>query len=248
MRLNFAERSAAGTDSIDILINEKSEEELEFAIAQRKAELAEEAAFSERNILRFLTEAALSAGNAEKAADSLLERFKNLKGILNAGYDKLLETDNVNENAAVLLEFMQQLAMIYGDTVEEINEVTGTAVLARIFQPYFMGEDTEKFLIGCFDGDLKLISVCEIGTGTSFCSFANLRDIISEALSKGCEMAALSHNHPGGSPKPSDEDISITRQINEILSSMGIRLMDHIVIGADISYSMRDGGELGIFD
>ena len=93
-----------------------------------------------------------------------------------------------------------------------------------------------------------MISVTEISRGSSACSSIEMRKILSEAINSGCVMAALAHNHPQANPKPSEEDISVTRKIGEMLSAVDVKLMDHIIVGGSMTYSMRDGGELGIFD
>lgn len=103
-------------------------------------------------------------------------------------------------------------------------------------------------MLACFDSSLRPVSVTEISRGSAAYTSLELRKIMSTAIDSGCAMAALAHNHPLSAPKPSDEDIAVTRRINELLKAVDIRLMDHIIVGGSKCYSMRDGGDLGIFD
>lgn len=50
---------------------------------------------------------------------------------------------------------------------------------------------------------------------------------------------AVVHNHPSGVPKPSEGDFTLTRQIAWAGEILGIRLMDHVIIGEDVFYSMK---------
>jgi DNA repair protein RadC len=50
----------------------------------------------------------------------------------------------------------------------------------------------------------------------------------------------VGHNHPSGDPKPSGEDISVTRRLAQAGAILGIRLCDHIVLGADTFASLRE--------
>ncbi|HET8916911.1 MAG TPA: JAB domain-containing protein, partial [Candidatus Binatia bacterium] len=52
------------------------------------------------------------------------------------------------------------------------------------------------------------------------------------------------HNHPSGDPAPSQEDIEITRRLKEVGEVMGIRVLDHVVIGLERYYSFSDRGML----
>ena len=52
----------------------------------------------------------------------------------------------------------------------------------------------------------------------------------------------LLHNHPSGDPSPSKADIDITKDINKALDSIGIELVDHIVIGDNCYYSFKEQG------
>ena len=52
------------------------------------------------------------------------------------------------------------------------------------------------------------------------------------------------HNHPSGDPAPSQEDIEITRRLKEVGDMMGIRVLDHVVIGHDDYFSFSDRGLL----
>ena len=204
--------------------------------------------FAPHEILEFLLFYTVPRRDTKQTAHELIRRFGSIAGVLNAEISDLCSVDGVSENAAVLFKLIPQIITAYYSDINKKVSYTDTDMLAELFKPYFVGAASEKFFIACFDSELRVISVSEVSRGTSAYTSIEMRKIMAEVIKSGCAMAAVAHNHPGGSPRPSDEDIAVTRRINEILNAVEVRLMDHIIIGAERTYSMRDGGDLGIFD
>lgn len=204
--------------------------------------------FAPHEILELLLFYTIPQKDTKQIAHELIRRFGSVAGVFNADISALTEVKGITENTAVLFRLIPKLVGVYYEEQSKGVSVTTTTQLSELFKPYFVGSGTEKFMLACFDSKLRPISVSEISRGSSAYTSVELRKIMSAAIDSNCSMAALAHNHPGGEPKPSDEDIAVTRRINELLRAVDIRLMDHIVVGGSKCYSMRDGGDLGIFD
>ena len=58
-----------------------------------------------------------------------------------------------------------------------------------------------------------------------------MADLFREAVRDGCTALLLAHNHPSGDPTPSGEDVALTRRAAEAGKLLGIKVLDHIVIG-----------------
>ncbi|MBQ7989686.1 MAG: hypothetical protein IJ251_01405 [Oscillospiraceae bacterium] len=204
--------------------------------------------FAPHEMIELLLFYAIPMRDTKKTAHELLDRFGSLSGVLSAEVSELTKIPYVTESAAVLLKLIPPLITAYYADESKGTSYSDTTSLAAMFRPYFVGANTNKFLLACFDHKLHLISIAEISRGTSAYTSIEMRKILSEVLNSGCAMAALAHNHPGGSASPSKEDVAVTRRINELLSAVDVKLMDHIIVGGSRTYSMRDGGDLGIFD
>jgi DNA repair protein RadC len=85
-------------------------------------------------------------------------------------------------------------------------------------------------------------SIVHIGSGNE--SVADTADIVRVALNSCSRNLIIAHNHPSGEPSPSTEDQAITKRLKEAASLLGIKLMDHIIIGDDAYYSFADEGLL----
>lgn len=204
--------------------------------------------FAPHEILELLLFYVIPQKDTKQIAHGLIERFGSVAGVFNADIGELTEVNGITESGAVLFKLIPKLIGVYYSEEQKGISVTSTTQLSELFKPYFVGSGTEKFMLACFDAKLRPICVTEISSGTSAYTSVELRKIMSAAIDSGCAMAALAHNHPLGNPKPSDEDIAVTRRINELLKAVDIRLMDHIIVGGSKCYSMRDGGDIGIFD
>lgn len=80
-----------------------------------------------------------------------------------------------------------------------------------------------------------------VSLGTATSALVHPRECYRPLILDGAVAAIVAHNHPSGDPSPSAEDIRITRQLVEAGEVMGIRLLDHVVIG-DTALSLRESG------
>ena len=93
-----------------------------------------------------------------------------------------------------------------------------------------------------FDSKNHLIGERLISKGTVNSSIAEPRDIYSEALRMGAVSIILIHNHPSGDITPSSADLTVTKRIRESGDLLGIRLLDHIIVGNGNYISMQEEG------
>lgn len=71
-----------------------------------------------------------------------------------------------------------------------------------------------------------------------------LRTVVMKALTLDAYQVVMAHNHPSGDPEPSSEDLTATRRIATVLSALGIRLVDHLVLTPEQAVSLRARGYL----
>ena len=102
----------------------------------------------------------------------------------------------------------------------------------------------EKMVMFTLDNRHNVVGCFEVSRGTIDEATVYPRDIALRALLTNAKAVILAHNHPGGHAKPSNQDISITRRIEEVLGMLDIRLLDHVIVAHDLTYSMADDGLL----
>ena len=104
--------------------------------------------------------------------------------------------------------------------------------------------DREELLVISLNvkNEINGINISSIGTIDS--SIAEPKEILKFCLLTNASNFIICHNHPSGHPEPSKQDISFTERINESSKIIGIKLIDHIIIGDETFYSFKEKGNL----
>ena len=204
--------------------------------------------FSEPRALELLLFYSRMQGDVNPTAHALLDAFGSLAGVLDADPQELMSVPGVGENTAVLLKLIPALAAKYlasRTSAETILRNSGD--LRDLFAPYFFGARNELSCLACFDSKLKLLGVRKISEGGPNETNIGPRQIATAALSYNASAVVLAHNHPSGLASPSDDDISTTRYLFQVLRGLGIVLYDHVILADDDMVSMRDSGYFMVF-
>jgi DNA repair protein RadC len=112
-------------------------------------------------------------------------------------------------------------------------------VIGAYYMEEMRHESQEIALVLCLSSKGKLISRKVISRGNVNATILGPREIFIEALTHRAASIILLHNHPSGDPTPSEEDITVTKQIAQAGEMIGIPLTDHLVIGDRTFVSMR---------
>jgi DNA repair protein RadC len=129
------------------------------------------------------------------------------------------------------------------DLDKKITSSTQAADICR--QLYDMHElSYEKMIILTLDTQLQVVGCFEVARGTIDESVIYPREIATRALLTNAKAVILAHNHPSGKPKPSAADINMTKKVKDVLTMLGMNLLDHIIVAHEKTYSMADHGQL----
>lgn len=113
---------------------------------------------------------------------------------------------------------------------------------------YFMEDmrhtEQEELMMMCFNTKQVLIREALLSRGTVNASVISPREVFIEALKCRAVNIILLHNHPSGNPSPSRDDINFTENMKKAGEIIGIRLIDHIIIGDNSYISLKERGLL----
>lgn len=107
-----------------------------------------------------------------------------------------------------------------------------------------MGLDREEFRILLLDTKHYVRNVHTVGIGSLNVTIVHPREVYKAAVLANASAIIAIHNHPSGDPTPSPEDYVLTERLKEAGEILGIRLLDHVVIGYNRFYSFADHGDL----
>jgi len=86
------------------------------------------------------------------------------------------------------------------------------------------------------------LTVSEVSIGTLDSSLVHPREVFSEAIKSKAASVIFIHNHPSGDPKPSEDDLVITKKLIKAGEILGIAVTDHIIITRNNYFSLKDQG------
>ena len=104
--------------------------------------------------------------------------------------------------------------------------------------------DKEHFLLLAMNNKNRVNGFKVISTGSLTASLVHPREVWRAALHLCAAAVVFVHNHPSGDPAPSQEDIELTRRLKETADVLGIRVLDHVVLGNERFFSFSDRGML----
>jgi len=128
------------------------------------------------------------------------------------------------------------------DTFGEKPRLNTVSIMAEYLKSFFIGLHVEHFYMVCLDKNGRHIDTVLLQKGGSDSAPFYLGQMLSVAVSKGASAVVLSHNHPGGTLRPSEEDTKCTLEAMKALASTDIILLDHIIIAGNQPVSMRECG------
>lgn len=158
-----------------------------------------------------------------------IEQLKKIKGI---GRVKAIQISCISELAKRLAK---------ASACENLS-FTCPSSIAKYYMEDLRHERQEILKLLMLNSKSALIGESNISKGTVNASLITPRELFIEALQKNAVSIILLHNHPSGDPSPSQEDILVTERIRQAGELIGIRLLDHIIIGNNcyISFSEQE--------
>ena len=100
----------------------------------------------------------------------------------------------------------------------------------------------EIFKALLLDTKNQIIKIVDVSMGSLNSSIVHPREVFSEAVKYGSNSIIFVHNHPSGDPTPSAEDLQTTQRLEKAGSILGIKVLDHIVVGDGKFVSFKEKG------
>jgi DNA repair protein RadC len=174
--------------------------------------------------------------SAEELARSLLNRFKTLRGINSATMSELCEVEGVGQAKAAQIKAALELGKrLYREEAEKKRRLsTAQDVIGYVsdyYAPYLRDSNKEFFNVILLNARNKPIGNVELSKGSLTSSVVFPKEIIREATMKAAASIILVHNHPSGEADASEDDIETTNRIVKVCELVGIKVLDHIIVG-----------------
>ena len=174
-------------------------------------------------------------------AERLMEGFGGLNQIAEASIAELKKISGVGTATAERIQAAFELSRRLIDLVSESRSRIGSPIdVYMLVCVEYQGQKQEILKALLLNTQNRILKIETIFFGTLNFSVIDPREIYRAALRHNAASIILTHNHPGGSPEPSFEDIQATEQIVEAGKIIGIPLLDHVIIGNGDYISLRE--------
>jgi DNA repair protein RadC len=117
---------------------------------------------------------------------------------------------------------------------------------AVLFRQHLGAVDREHFLVAMLDQKNKVIGINTVSMGSLTASVVHPREVMKPAILSNAAALLCCHNHPSGSPLPSQEDRALTKRLVDAGKLLGIAVLDHVILGdgSESYFSFADEGLL----
>ena len=191
------------------------------------------------------------AGSGRSALDlgrELMLRFKTLRSLADASCSEIQRVKGIGPAKATCilaaLSLARRIREKEGRPIESLTRFTSASQVFEHLNHEFRDRHKEQFMALLLDGKNRIITRAQISEGSLNQSIVHPREVFNAAVRQSAAAMILLHNHPTGDPTPSPEDLEVTRRLSEAGQLMGIRVLDHIIIGEDRFYSFAENGQL----
>jgi DNA repair protein RadC len=211
-----------------------------------KCEKSGAAALSDAELLAVILKTGTKNKTSRELATEILSLhpvYTGLLGLHHLSMKELTAVSGIGTVKAIQLQCVAELSKrLAKQTIKERESLDGPWDVAHFFMEEMRYLETEHLYAAYLDASGHLLHYQVVFIGTIQTSLANPREILRIALRYDAAHFIILHNHPSGDPKPSTEDIQITKRLQEAAELIGIPLTDHIIIGDNQYFSLRERG------
>jgi DNA repair protein RadC len=201
--------------------------------------------FEDHQVLEFLLFYCIPMKDTNELAHKMLSEFGSLAGIFEADPKDICRRCGVSENTAILLSLIPPLTRRYFKGKWGDKPVLSSSSKAGEYAvSLFVGRTYEVFYVICLDSQNRVNYAVPVHEGTINETPVYPRIIVEAVLRHQASSVILAHNHPGGSMRPSDADLQITKRITAALEAISVHVVDHIIVAGDRYFSFAEKGLL----
>ena len=195
----------------------------------------------DHRLLELLLFYSIPREDTNELAHNLLNRFGSLAGVVKASPKELKKVSGVGDNTAVMLSSLGELCVrvLKEGNIKKTPYLNSSEII-ELIKSHYINEPLERFLLLCFDSMMHLKFVEFISEGDTTKVEFDVKNLLGYVIDCDASLIVLAHNHPNGNPTPSGADIDTTFNISVTLRKIGVELIDHVIIGENSHYSMRN--------
>lgn len=198
---------------------------------------------SNAELLAILLRVGVAGENAVQLGGRLLHDLGDLPGLHRASFDEVCAQYGIGPAKAAqikaAIELGNRLSVLAPEERPEIHSPSDAAALVQ----YEMGAlEQEELRVFLLDTRNRVLQIPTIYRGSLNSSQVRVGELFKSAIRRNAASIIIVHNHPSGDPKPSPDDVALTRNVVQAGELLDIEVLDHIVIGGGQFISLKERG------
>ncbi len=179
-------------------------------------------------------------------AQELLDRFKGFAGLIHASAAELKTCKGMGGDAkrSQLVAVLEMARRALTQQLTETTVMNSPNAVKQYLQLELAQLKHEVFAVLFLDAHNRLLSYQPMFRGSLSQTMVYPREVAKTALALEADGVVLAHNHPGGTVKPSQADMKLTRTLQEALALIDVTVRDHIIVAQGKYLSMAEEGLL----
>ncbi|MCX7944215.1 MAG: DNA repair protein RadC [Deltaproteobacteria bacterium] len=179
-------------------------------------------------------------GNVIELSGKLLKRFGGLNGLDRASIAEICSIKGIGRTKAIEIKAAIQIGKRLSSSKLLGKPLNQSSKVFEYLKGKFINETKEIFIAIILNNQLKPVKELTLTIGNnSYCPIDQIY-IIKETIREGFTNLIIAHNHPSNEPEPSLDDIEFTQKLDKSCKLIGIKLLDHIIIGGNSYYSFAE--------
>lgn len=179
-------------------------------------------------------------------AARVLARAGGLDGLRRFGRNDFVALPGIGPTKAARLRAALELGLRAASTPLSPREpIRSSRDVERALRPRVDGAHREHFFAIALDVRNRPVAHIEVAVGGLSACAVSPADVFRDVLREAAAAVVLAHNHPSGECAPSDEDVAMTERLRRAGELVGVRVLDHVILGRDRHFSFLDAGLLG---
>ncbi len=176
-------------------------------------------------------------------ANAVLVASAGVHGLVRVRFDELRAIPGIGAaRGAQILAAVELGRRTLTRPAPERVQIASPRAAAEYLLPQYGNRPVEQFGVVLLDTKHRVLRTLILSVGTLDASIVHPREVFGAAASAGAAAVVLFHNHPSGDPKPSPDDVALTRRLSAAGVLMGIDVIDHVIL-ADVRYfSFKEEG------
>lgn len=156
---------------------------------------------------------------------------------------ELQSVKGIGESKAMQILSMGELGKRYNASKKIVKKISCAEDVYNLFSDRLRDEKQENFYVLMLNAKNVVIKEELISKGVLDSALIHPREVFKPAIKNSAARIILVHNHPSGDPSPSEEDLEITKVIMEVGEKVGIRVVDHVIVGSNTYWSYLEKGD-----